>query len=121
MPPEPSSASVKVFYPHREALIERLRAIAQRIQAQHPEVRSIALFGSLARSDYTALSDADVLILLDRSTEDDLHRRILRFLPYFDLDCGVDLLVYTEEEIERRLRQGDPFIQRIRQESIELL
>ncbi len=37
-----------------------------------------------------------------------------------DLDRGVDLLVYTQEEVERRLREGDPFLQRIRREGIEI-
>ncbi|RME88962.1 MAG: nucleotidyltransferase domain-containing protein [Anaerolineae bacterium] len=82
MPPKPSSDSVKVLYLDREALLKHLCEIARHIKTHHPEVRSISLFGSLARGDYTAISDVDILITLHRSRENDPHQRILTFLPY---------------------------------------
>ncbi|RME05945.1 MAG: nucleotidyltransferase domain-containing protein, partial [Anaerolineae bacterium] len=112
--------SVKVLYLDRDALLKHLCEIARDIKTQHPEVRSISLFGSLARGDYTAISDVDILITLHHSKEKDPHQRILTFLPYFDLERGVDLLVYTQEEVERRLSEGDPFLQRIQREGIAL-
>ncbi len=115
-----SSNSVKIIYPDRNALLRRIKQIARQIKKRHPEVVSIRLFGSLARNDYTATSDADILIVLDHFPENDPHRRILTFLPYFDLRYGVDLLVYTQAEIQSRLSKGDPFVQRIWQESVEI-
>lgn len=116
----PSSASVKVIYPDRDAILKRLKKIAARIKARHPEVFEIRLFGSLARGDYTAASDVDLILVLDDCAESDPHRRILMFLPYFDLRYGVDLLVYTQNEVESRLNAGDPFLRRIWQESCEI-
>lgn len=120
MPLPPSSDSMKISYLDREAFLSRLKKIARQIKAERPEVIGIRLFGSLARGDYTAASDADVLIVLRYSHEGDLHRRIMTFLPYFELDHGVDLLVYTQSEIEARLHKGDPFFQRIWEESMEI-
>jgi len=83
-------------------------------------VIDVRLFGSLARGDYIGTSDVDVLILLQQSIETDPLRRILTFLPYFDLMRGTDLLVYTSAELEERLAAGDRFIQRIWSESIPI-
>jgi len=41
-------------------------------------------------------------------------------LPYFALPVGVDLLVMGEAQVEKRLAQADPFMQRIWGESLEL-
>lgn len=62
-----------------------------------------------------------IFLSLDDSPEQDLHQRILRFLPYFDLEHDIDLLVCTRQEIEKRLGQDDRFIKRILQEKIDLL
>jgi predicted nucleotidyltransferase len=111
---------VKIIYPNREAVIKRLKQIIRQIKTNHPEVVTVRLFGSLARDNYTATSDADLIIVLSHSLENDPHRRILTFLPYFDLRSGVDLLVFTQEEIESRLNEGDTFLRKIWQESTEL-
>jgi len=116
----PSSDFVKIIYPDRDALLNQIGQIIRRIKTQHPEVVAVRLFGSLARGDYTATSDADLIIVLSHCMENDPHRRILTFLPYFDLRYGVDLLVYTQSEIESRLNEGDPFLQRVWQESTEI-
>jgi predicted nucleotidyltransferase len=115
-----SSGSVKVISLNRDSLLADLRRIAGSIRAEHPEVAEIRLFGSLARGNHTGTSDVDVLILLDHTEESDPLRRILTFLPYFDLTRGSDLLVYTRAELEERLLANDRFLQRIWSESIPL-
>jgi predicted nucleotidyltransferase len=116
----PSSDSVKIISLDRNSLLAELRRIAGRISADHPEVAEVRLFGSLARGDQLGTSDVDVLILLRHTAEMDPVRRILTFLPYFNLDRGSDLLVYTLAELEGRLAAGDRFIQRIWTESIPI-
>ena len=83
-----SSRTVKIISLNRTRLLAELRQIAGRISAEHPEVAEVRLFGSLARGDYTGTSDVDVLILLQHTAETDPLRRILTFLPYFDLRRG---------------------------------
>ncbi len=75
----------------------------------------IILFGSAARGQFDAESDADFLIIkkdtpfygADRIRE--LSRMIERKIP-------VDLLVYKPEEFEKRLELGDPFLKAILKE-----
>jgi uncharacterized protein len=116
-----SSGSVRIISLDRNRLLAELRQIAGRLSADHPEVAEVRLFGSLARGDQLGTSDVDVLILLRHTTETDPVHRILTFLPYFDLNRGSDLLVYTLAELEGRLAAGDRFIQRIWTESIAII
>ena len=120
MPPVRSFDSVKIISLNRAELLARLRAIAAQIRREHCEVEEIRVFGSLARGDATGTSDVDILIVLRHSSETDPHRRILAFLPYFDLDRGTDLLVYTRAEFEQQLAAQNHFLQKIWRESIPL-
>lgn len=112
-----SSASVKIISIDRDELLARLGSIATRLCAEHPEVSSVRVFGSLARGDQVGTSDVDVLIVLYGGTQEDPWEQIRKFQPYFDLPIGVDLLVFSEGQIARRLQAGDPFIARIWRES----
>jgi predicted nucleotidyltransferase len=90
------------------------------LAAEHAEVSEVRLFGSLARGDATGISDVDVLLVLCESDEKDPIRRILRYLPFFNLDRGVDLLVYTRDELRRAVEGGNPFLRRALDESVLL-
>jgi predicted nucleotidyltransferase len=89
------------------------RITAQLIEQYAPE--RIILFGSAARGELQADSDADFLIIkrdcpplgVDRIRE--LHRLIERNIP-------VDFLVYRPDEFESRLAMGDPFLKAILRE-----
>jgi predicted nucleotidyltransferase len=120
MLPRISSDSVKIISLDRNSLLERLREICLRLRSDHPEVVEVWLFGSLARGDQTGTSDIDVLIILDHATDPDPLRRTLTFLPYFDLARGTDLLIYTREEVSRRLSHDDRFLRRILRDGIPL-
>lgn len=90
-----------------EALRSRLEEIAGRIRREHPKVQKIWLFGSFARGDFTPRSDVDIAILLSEDGGPFLTRADA-FLDYFaDLPLDVNLLVYTQEEMERMLAEGN--------------
>jgi len=61
------------------------------------DVLAVILFGSLARGDHNAFSDADVLIVLSRSEKPFLER-IPDFLPR-GVGVPVDVFPYTAEEL----------------------
>ncbi len=81
----------------------------QLVQKYRPE--KIILFGSAARN-LEEINDIDLLI-------------VKRDVPYYGIDrmreldsllernVAVDMLVYKPEEIEVRLRMGDPFLKKI--------
>ena len=53
----------------------------------------VILFGSLARGDWSARSDADVVVVVDERKSDD-------YAPRTSVGTGVDVFVYTREETE---------------------
>ena len=116
---ERSFGSVKIISSDRDELLTRLSSIARRIRVRHPEVREVRLFGSLARGDQTGTSDADLLIVLRPGQElADPLELTRKYLRYFDLPIGVDLLIVSQEEIIRRRQAGDRFLDRLLNESL---
>ena len=69
-----------------------------------PNVICVVLFGSLARGDATASSDADVLIIL-RNSEKRFDERIPDFLPS-GIGLVIDVFPYTKEEVSKALKEG---------------
>lgn len=112
-----SYGSVKIISIDRDEVLARLRQSAERICAEHPEVKSVHVFGSLARGDQVGTSDADVLIVLCNGEPAEPMAQGRLFYSYFDLPIGVDVLVYTHDQVARRLQAGDAFMARIWAES----
>lgn len=81
----------------RNRVIARLRDWAREQLARRPEVREVVLIGSLARGDWSARSDADVVVLVDRADAPGPFRSP-DYAPVESVGVGVDLLVYTPEE-----------------------
>jgi predicted nucleotidyltransferase len=65
---------------------------------------AIVLFGSLARGDGTAMSDADVLLILARSSKP-FHARIPDYLRS-GIGIPMDVFPYTLVEARRMLSEG---------------
>lgn len=93
----------RIFRVNREQVRRRLRGWAQSL-ASRPDVLRVVLFGSFARGDATAASDADVLIVL-RDSPLRFHERIAEFQPS-GLGVCVDVFPYTLEETQRSLKEG---------------
>lgn len=113
--------SVKIISLDRNRLLSRLRAIAKQVCAERLEVADVRVFGSIARGDHVRTNDVDVLILLYADERGDPIEQVCSFYPYFDLSIGVDLLVYTQEQLAHRLHFGDMFVKQMWQESQSLV
>ncbi len=95
----------------RDRVLRELERSVQRLIDAHPEVRRVLLFGSYARGDHGLRSDADVLLVLSSSPHERYFDRIPAFLDYFlDMSVPVDIFPYTEAEVERMRRNGNPLI-----------
>jgi predicted nucleotidyltransferase len=88
-------------------VIEKLRRYAKSMAETHKGVKSIVLTGSLAKGNYSATSDADILVIAD-----DLPLQLLdRHVLFADSAIPVDLepRAYTPDEFVAMVKQGDHF------------
>ncbi len=105
----------------RDAVLQSLRLISEQLVRQRPDAQGVALFGSLARGDYSVRSDADILVCLCFAGTEKLSDRIPSLLAAFlDAPVPVDILPLTASEIRRRLEDPSPFWSRIWREAIVL-
>ena len=119
MPVMKSFGSVKVISINKKELMEKLKKVRDTIKREETEVIDIRIFGSIAKNEETGVSDLDILIILRESKETPL-KRILKYRKYFNLSIPVDILVYTEEEIKKMVKENNFFIKNILKESISI-
>lgn len=74
--------------------------------------QKIILFGSAARGELNPDSDADFLII-KKETPQYGADRIRELSRIIDRNIPIDFFVYRPEELEKRLRMGDPFLKAI--------
>ncbi len=99
-------------------VIASLKKISRALIRQDGRIAKIYLFGSLATAKAGAHSDADILVVLKED-----KRRMLDRIPEFILRFSkapvpVDILVYTQPELNRMNEGGNPFIRRILREGM---
>jgi len=110
------SSEVRFFKLNYEAVINELKDYAKK--ALEKGALSVILIGSLARGDYTAFSDADIIIIVEKSGERPMDR-IARFIETKTL-IDVDVRVYTLEEIENMMKCGSRIICEVAEHGIIL-
>lgn len=77
----------------------------------HPH--KIILFGSLAWGKPKQDSDLDLLVIMDSNVARPDVRAMQIEAMFDDLDCPLDLIVYTPTEVATCLRKQNPFIRDI--------
>ncbi len=112
--------SSKVTYLDRARAIKQLRLLARRLVETDPRVTEVRLFGSLARMEAVAGSDADLLVVLKSHSQPHWFDRIAEFGDAFsDTDMPVELFPYTHEEL-RRLEAGGSGLSRAARTGLRL-
>lgn len=92
----------RIFRFDPQARLEALEGAAKAL-GQRPEVLAVVLFGSLAQGRATAMSDADILVLLE-SSPFPFSERLSLYRPHGVR--GVEVFPYTLEEAQRSLQEG---------------
>ena len=83
--------------------------------------QEIILFGSYANGNPDKDSDLDLLII--KETNEKYRERSLKVRKILSEEnglIGMDILVYTPEEITRRMEIGDSFLSKILKEGVML-
>ena len=97
-------------------ILNETQVIVNKI-ADYCKPDKIILFGSFARGEEKSDSDIDLLIIKDSD-----KKRPFRIKEVFEAVRGVerkyplDPIVYTQQEIEKRLLLGDFFIKKVMEE-----
>jgi uncharacterized protein len=93
----------------------RIRALVEALRAYGPD--RVYLFGSSARGEADDLSDLDVVVI-KRTTQGFFERlrEVGKLLPA--AIGGVDMLVYTPEEFEMMLQDGNAFAEMVAEEGL---
>lgn len=86
--------------------------------SERSEVLAVVLFGSLAQGRATAMSDADVLIVLRESALPFAERMVV-YKPQ-GLSIGVEVFPYTLEEARQSWREGWGMVRPALQEGVVL-
>lgn len=106
-----SSISVEVEYLDGPSVVGALERAVAALASSRPELRRVILFGSLATSQYTPDSDADLLFVVDESAEPSPFRAapyLLALTPAVPIP--LDILVWTEREVTIARQHRDPFL-----------
>jgi HEPN domain-containing protein/predicted nucleotidyltransferase len=69
----------------------------------------IILFGSTARGDTDEYSDLDLIVI--KKTDKRFVERLVEAGSFIPLDLSVDVFVYTPEEFQSMIEEGNPFIE----------
>jgi predicted nucleotidyltransferase len=112
-----NSADLKVFKLDYELVLRKLKEYAERVLEKGALV--VFLIGSLARGDYTAFSDADVVIIVRDDYPKKLPDRISDFIdPKLPVD--VEPRVYTLSEFSKMAQNKERIIKEIEKYGIVL-
>ncbi|MDA2934929.1 nucleotidyltransferase domain-containing protein [Acidobacteria bacterium AH-259-D05] len=103
--PVRSSNSVVVKSADQETVKQAVERYADRLRREHPEVKRFIWFGSWVSGLPGPRSDVDLCIVVS-SSDERLRDRVAKYLPSC-FPTGMDLIVYTVDELER-LREDFP-------------
>jgi len=117
MPEQFSSFAEVKFLGHHQILCDLRQAVSE-AKAAHPEIVKVLLFGSLVQGNWTADSDADLIVVVRREFPDFLSSRA----PYqiFARSISTDSLVYSEREFEQIARDSESLLARNLPTAVEL-
>jgi predicted nucleotidyltransferase len=117
---EKSYGSVQILSINYKILLEELRRIARTIKKTDSAVKKIFLFGSFAQGNYTPESDIDLLIIIEDTDVPFLFRRDKYIGFYMSIPFDMNILVYTQREIDNLTIDKNKFISEALTNSVEL-
>jgi len=116
--PNKSWSGAEVRFLDYDQIIADLRQAVREAKAAHPEIVRVLLFGSLVNGNWTADSDADLMVVVSRDFPDFIASRA----PYqvFARTIATDSLIYSEREFRELSSDPNSFIAQNLPSTIEL-
>ena len=112
--------SVKILSVDYNTLLKSIGEACTGIREKFKHIKKILLFGSFLKQNYTPESDVDILIVVEHDDTPFMERRDL-FSDFFkDIPFDINILVYTEDELNNMLNKGNLFIKGVLSEAREL-
>jgi len=104
-----NTVEVKFFKLNYQDILKKLKEYAEKWVEKG--AKAVILIGSLARGDYTAFSDADIVIISDKVPP----RPIDRIKDYIDPKLPIDLepRIYTTKEVIKMAKEKRRIIKEI--------
>ena len=115
--PDTSWGSAEVRFLNLDEVVSDLRRAAREARSSHPEILRVLLFGSLAQGNWTADSDADLVVVVRKDFPDLLSRsRYQIHVP----SIQTDTLVYSAAEFDELCRDPGSLLSQALPSSVEL-
>ncbi len=114
---EGSSNFAEVRFLDRERVIRDLRQAVAEAKARNPEITKVFLFGSLVQGNWTADSDADLMVVVRKE-----FTGFSDSVPYqiYTNSIPTDSLVYSEADFEKMVRNPESFLAQNLSTALEL-
>jgi predicted nucleotidyltransferase len=105
--PEKSWNFAEVRFIDRDQVIRALCGAVTEAKARYPEIVKVYLFGSLVQGNWTADSDADLMVVVRKD-----FRTFSDSVPYqiYSNSIPTESLVYSESEFEKMARDPESFV-----------
>jgi tRNA nucleotidyltransferase (CCA-adding enzyme) len=116
--PEPFSSFAEVKFLDYDQILSDLRQAVRQAKVEHPEIVKVLLFGSLVQGNWTADSDADLIVVVHRDFPDFFGSRAS--YQIFTPAIPTDSLVYSEREFEQLSADPESFLARNLPTAVEL-
>lgn len=111
-----SSPEIRLFKLNRQRVMRELEEYTEK--AVKKGAIAVILVGSLARGDYTAFSDADIIIVIGESRE----KPVERLTKYMEAKVSIDIepRVYTIKELREMIKNNAGIVREIAEYGILL-
>lgn len=99
--------SAEVRFVDREKVLDDLHCAAREARSRRPEILRVFLFGSLVHGNWTADSDADLIVVVRKEFSDIFDRSRYQI---HTKSISTDTLVYSETEFDELRRNPSSFL-----------
>jgi len=110
-------SSVEVRFINYDQVLADIRRAVAEAKATHPEIVKVYLFGSLVEGNWTADSDADLMVIVRKEFPDLLSRADYHITVK---SIATDTVVYSESEFEKLAQDPTSFLAQNLRNAIEL-